>query len=493
MSSDKKYHKDPNNKFNLEDCEKFRINFRNPKTQRILKDKKRIEYLIKTCDELSGKKPDSIIKISDLVEKQDVKKIKQFLIDNNNKIFNNFIYTKWFVSKFLIKSKTLGEGTYGTVICPPKLIHNDAMSSFKIINNKINPQYCQKCNEYSLEKYVGKIFDKTNAGEAKMEFKEATKIHKLCKELTVNVYDLAILQDKKIQIIYENGGNVINSENKHLKIIKTHFDESFINFVMLFKKTLVNNQYLHLDIKPDNILWNPEKNKLLLIDFGLSSSIKNVDVFIKNNVNLIGQKYMFWCPDFYIVNKLSKQCQLMKPVSKKYIEDILLNYSAFLTSSLKDYYGFYYIFDITDDIINYYYDKYVDIQKHPTMVKYNLNETVTASIIYFIYKFFLEGTLITSDLFSLALYYLIINKTIIKSNLPVYIDNFLTFHPHKRLEYMRNFENTNKIGGSIISHTNLKNHKINTTNLKFPKISISKEDRKILSDARIKALDNLLK
>jgi serine/threonine protein kinase len=33
-----------------------------------------------------------------------------------------------------------------------------------------------------------------------------------------------------------------------------------------------------LDIKPDNILWNPEKNKLLLIDFGLSSSIKNVDV-----------------------------------------------------------------------------------------------------------------------------------------------------------------------------------------------------------------------
>ena len=142
---------------------------------------------------------------------------------------------------------------------------------------------------------------------------------------------------------------------------------------------------------------------------------------------------MFWCPDFYIVNKLSKSCQLMKPVSKINIENILLNYSAFLTSSLKDYYGFYYIFEITDDILNYYYDKYVDIQKHPTMVKYNLNETVTTSIIYFIYKYFLEGTLITSDLFSLALYYLIINKTIIGSNLPVYIDNFLTFHPHNRL------------------------------------------------------------
>ena len=46
-----KYEKDPNNMFNLEDCEKFRINFRNPKTKRILKDKKRIEYLIKKCDE----------------------------------------------------------------------------------------------------------------------------------------------------------------------------------------------------------------------------------------------------------------------------------------------------------------------------------------------------------------------------------------------------------------------------------------------------------
>ena len=342
---------------------------------------------------------------------------------------------------------------------------------------------------YSLEKYVGKIFNKTNVCEAENEFKEATKIHKLCKELTVNVYDLAILQDKTIQIIYENGGNVISSENKHLKTIKTHFDQSFINFVILFKKTLVNNQYLHLDIKPDNILWNPEKNKLLLIDFGLSSSIKNVDVFIKNNANLIAQKYMFWCPEFYIVNKLSKQCQLMKPVSKKYIEDILLNYSTFLTSSLKDYYGFYYVFEITDDILNYYYDKYVAIQKHPIMIKYNLNEIVTTSIIYFIYKYFLEGPLITSDLFSLALYYLIINKTIIGSDLPVYINNFLTFHPQKRLEYMRTFENTNKIGGSIISY---KVNKMNITNLKFPKISISKKDRKVLFDARIKALDNLL-
>jgi hypothetical protein len=235
MTSNKKYEEDPYNKFNLEDCEKFRINFRNPKTKRILKDKKRIAYLIKTCDELLEKKTEYI---NDLVEKKNIKEIKQFLIDNNNKIFNNFIYTKWFVSKFLIKSKILGKGSYGTVICPPKLIHNDEMSSFKIINNKINPKYCVKCNEYSLVKYVGKIFDKTNEGEAENEFKEATKIYKLCKELTVNVYNLDILQDKTIQIIYENGGNVINSENKHLKTIKTHFDESFIILLNFLKKLL---------------------------------------------------------------------------------------------------------------------------------------------------------------------------------------------------------------------------------------------------------------
>ena len=35
---------------------------------------------------------------------------------------------------------------------------------------------------------------------------------------------------------------------------------------------------IHRDIKPDNFLYNPELNKFLLIDFGLSELVKYLEL-----------------------------------------------------------------------------------------------------------------------------------------------------------------------------------------------------------------------
>jgi deltex-like protein len=52
MSSSKRFDNDLNNNFNLNDCKDFKKSHINPLTNRLITDKKRIEYLTKKCDEL---------------------------------------------------------------------------------------------------------------------------------------------------------------------------------------------------------------------------------------------------------------------------------------------------------------------------------------------------------------------------------------------------------------------------------------------------------
>jgi serine/threonine protein kinase len=309
------------------------------------------------------------------------------------------------------------------------------------------------------------------------------------------------------QIIYENGGNVINLKNKYIENIKINFNTSFETFFKLFKETLLNNNFLHLDIKPDNILWNNNNNKLLLIDFGLSASIKNIDEFLTNNINLISQPYMFWCPEFYIVTKIIHVIfrnirinGIIGIIKKSLIRDIIADYCNFLSISLMKFYKIDSHFKIENSLIQYYNNK----------LKYLLrdSEFIQNPTKKYIYTYFLKDTLITSDLFSLALYYLIINKTIIKSTLPKYITNLLTFNPVKRLAYMNNSTiksrlqsrvsnfftyYSNKKGGglSTIHETSLSSS--TTTSSSSLKSSITTRDIKTLHDAKIKALENAIK
>ena len=86
---------------------------------------------------------------------------------------------------------------------------------------------------------------------------------------------------------------------------------NFNKLILAFSELLLGiikmnkNNYVHLDIKPDNILYNSELNKLSIIDFGLSFKIESS----KNKLNsdkkgkILNHNYPYFPPEFKIYFK----------------------------------------------------------------------------------------------------------------------------------------------------------------------------------------------
>ena len=216
----------------------------------------------------------------------------------------------------------------------------------KIQDNVFIPKFSSCCNNFSLTDYVGKLFQLEE--EANYEFEEASRIYKLCSDLTVPVYDKMIV-DKYFQIIYGNGGKIIDTNTD----IHPYFEKAFISFINLFKSRLISNNFMHFDIKPDNILWNNENKKLVLIDFGLSGSFRDFAEFIENKQDLLKNNYMFWCPDFYIVRLITESIW-DSIYSEDVIRNILVKCGKSLSKSLQRIYNIDYVFDINQEIVDYY-------------------------------------------------------------------------------------------------------------------------------------------
>ena len=216
----------------------------------------------------------------------------------------------------------IAEGTYGCVFTPPL-----------------------KCEKKTNQTQVGKIFqNKTTMKEEKVL---AEKIHKLDKKgkwtvpyfgnCTTNIKDASItdnVNDCKWvtkyttnveQLIYQNGGIDLHKLVVNFKVLDEHF---FIdNLIQLFVPLLegledLNDQKLiHCDIKPPNMLYNFEFNKLYIIDFGLLTPYDEIGT-IENNY-LLEYSYPYYPPEFKIYSKL-----ILKK-SNVNIQNILHNYSSY--------------------------------------------------------------------------------------------------------------------------------------------------------------------
>jgi serine/threonine protein kinase len=81
---------------------------------------------------------------------------------------------------------------------------------------------------------------------------------------------------------------------------------------------MIQQGYVHLDIKPANILYNQNDNKLYLIDFGLISSLKH----IKSEEGILSHNYLYYPPEFKI---LAYKKQNVKMTPEKIKRSILRN------------------------------------------------------------------------------------------------------------------------------------------------------------------------
>jgi serine/threonine protein kinase len=96
------------------------------------------------------------------------------------------------------------------------------------------------------------------------------------------------------QLVYEYGG-----DDLHKASAKIDFKQIFFGLVSIFKGLSIMDKkhYGHLDIKPDNIVYNQDAEAAALIDFGLSRDVTNF--YQKDdNLFLIEFPYPYYPPEF---------------------------------------------------------------------------------------------------------------------------------------------------------------------------------------------------
>lgn len=191
--------------------------------------------------------------------------------------------------------KLLGSGSYGCVYMPHLK--------------------CQ--NQNTTKQAVGKVFDTNSNFED--ELKNVQEIQNAIdpqNKFTVPLLGFCDVQSQDIelqscdilhpskhspfykQIIYKYAGISLHdyitqhkgSVNAFIGLVKN------LQPILQGIHTLIEHCFVHGDIKPANIMVTKSKNKLILIDFGFLTHVK--DVYVKSRLNILSADYPYFPPEF---------------------------------------------------------------------------------------------------------------------------------------------------------------------------------------------------
>lgn len=200
---------------------------------------------------------------------------------------------------FLENIQLIDSGSYGCVIKPPlfqnDIVIKDIIKYKDIAGDDIGKIYKGSLEKFNTELVLLKKIEKIDPeGNFTVKLKGALEIIGDVVKKHQTLYKCVRNNNKKYyEIILENGGFPLKSKL---------YQVSYNNFIYFFKVFLLGmielkkNNLVHCDIKPANVLIN--KNKISLIDFGLTREAKNV--YHNTSLNILSYKYPFYPPEFYI-------------------------------------------------------------------------------------------------------------------------------------------------------------------------------------------------
>lgn len=306
--------------------------------------------------------------------------------------------------------KYLGEGTYGCVFFPSIQCHNknEQKEIFKTGVSKVFKKKSHMDEELQETKKIDNmdkqgLYTNKALGNCEIKINNFTnKDNKSCKKITK-------YEPFYHQILYQHKGIDLNNFMKKSYSLPQTFN--YILNLMKGIQLLIKNRYIHLDLKPPNILIS-DSNKALLIDFGLGRDFKSLYDLSKSDY-LLEYNYIWYAPEFRFFYDL-------------FTDPLDIGYKKrFIQFNKSKYYGKY-----SDEFIrNEISDLLMTLQKDMPIAKYHSTA-----------NYFVENFAHKADVFALGMVMYFIeknaknnnNKNIYGKLLQDIINKALRLNPYKR-------------------------------------------------------------
>ncbi len=207
-------------------------------------------------------------------------------------------------------SKVIGEGTYGCV-------HKPSLR-------------CKYKKDVDYENKISKLMTKSHANEELKEYKNIKKVdinkdfylgepeNCLPKNTKSNLkaidkcdsFNSKDINDYKL-LLLKDGGVSLDEFGKKIKLLKktrenTKKMEIFwieAHRLLYGLKEMLESNVIHHDIKPHNIVYNEEKNRINFIDFGLMDKISEIKEKCKHSKHSLGNPWWYFPFEVMFLNK----------------------------------------------------------------------------------------------------------------------------------------------------------------------------------------------
>jgi serine/threonine protein kinase len=235
-----------------------------------------------------------------------------------------------------IKHTLIDKGTYGCVINPPIFEKSQIIKVILPYRNK-HPSDISKLYKGGIEQFNEEyeLLDKVQKIDPYNQFTTKMKGAMILHGEAVNSPSIKTCLTKEnrkefhksyYQLILEYGGV---RTDKEYKIQYYEFLQKLKVFLKGIKK-LQSQGFVHMDIKPANVLISDEK--INLIDFGLMTNVESLFTF-DNRTALCYLEYPFYPPEFYLAYCYIKYGEM--PTEKL---ETLFNQDFLIRKNLRDRY-----------------------------------------------------------------------------------------------------------------------------------------------------------
>ena len=271
-------------------------------------------------------------------------------------------------NKRMVGGGVLSVGGYGCVFHPKMTCAGKTTSNTNYIS-KIQKENFFSNNEIyisslikdipSYDNFFGVVLSSCRVSLSKISHKDISKCETTLKGVkTAMLFNLkyinnknlhAILTSKKLLQHHLTDDGAYSSKHTIFIIINT------FKMILVSLEKLIQRQIIHYDLKPDNILYDIDRNIPIVIDFGISIHKDKLDPSTyKKHFYVFYPEYYIWCLDIHYIcyllhvnstpkeNEINEICDMFiehNPVFKMFSDDFVKKYTNMCVKSLVRWVG----------------------------------------------------------------------------------------------------------------------------------------------------------